>query len=240
MTTPSFWRIASKQFWLLFGGIWFLVGIVFGAVGAGLLWSGWQFRTRGESVEARVLRKYSERGSKGSFSYHLDYEFRTGRGDWIAGKDAVDRAAWERAPENGTVRVQYLPDQPGKNRVPSSEDDWQPPIFAGVGLVFGGIGGVLTFRSLSRVSTILRVLREGIRADATVLDVRLTNVSINRIRQSKVRYAYNDFTGVRHEGESDYVSPVEAALWQPGERGTVRYDQNRPELSYWVGREDGT
>src|SRR5262249_48716679 len=163
------------------------VGLVFSAVGVGLFWSDWQFRTRGVTAEARVVRKYTERGSKGSHSYRLAYEFRTANGDWVSGKDSVDRSTWHGVEERGGVRVEYLPDQPGKNRVADRDDVWLPRIFAGVGLVLGGIGGLVTYRGLSRVFIILRVLRGGVRADATVLEVRLTNVSINRVRQSKIR-----------------------------------------------------
>ena len=53
-----------------------------------------------------------------------------------------------------------------------------------------------------------------------------------------VKYSYNDFTGQMHEAKSDYMSPSDAERWNVGDKGGVRYDQNRPEVSFWVGREE--
>jgi len=237
MNRPSFFRVAFKQFWLLFGAIWFFVGGIFAIVGGGMLWYEWRFGQQGVDAQARVIEKYTRSGSKGGTTYHLSYEFTTADGFQISSRDQVDEDVWERVAEGSTVAIKYLPHPPYQSRIPGSSRWLLPGIFGGVGLVFGGIGGVLFFRSLFRVRTILRVVREGVQVQGTVAELRETNMSINRVRQWCIRYRFTDFAGRLHEADSDYMSPAEAHEWKEGDTGMVRYDQNQPEVSYWLGRE---
>jgi len=74
-------------------------------------------------------------------------------------------------------------------------------------------------------------------AHATVTQVAPAGVLINRIPQWRLKYEFRDGRGERYEGESDYLKPHEAAEWQPGDRGGVRYDRARAADNVWLGRD---
>jgi hypothetical protein len=237
MNQPSFFRLASKQFWLLFGGIWLLVGSVFAAVGGGMLVKEWRFRSEGVSVEARIVEKSTRTGSKGKRICQVAYQFTTADNYHVTGRSDVPCDVWAGLEEGGALRVAYLPAHPEKNQLTERQDAWLPFLFAGIGAVFGGIGGFLVLRSLRRVLAVLRLFREGIPAQGTVVEVAPSSVSINRVPQWVIKYSYRDPMGQTREGESDYMSPDEASEWKEGDTGSIRFDAARPELSYWLGRE---
>jgi hypothetical protein len=68
--------------------------------------------------------------------------------------------------------------------------------------------------------------------------VQESSITINRVRQWEVKYSYQDHVGQMHEAASEYMPPQEAEKWHQGDKGTVRYDQMNPEVSYWVGHEE--
>jgi hypothetical protein len=237
MNQPSFFRLATKQFWLLFGGIWFLVGSVFAVVGAGLVLSQWRYHTDGVTVQAKVAEKSTRTGSKGKRTCHVTYEFTTQDQFHVTGNDQLPCDVWAGLNEGEEVRVQYLAARPEENRITEGSDIWLPFVFTGIGTVFGGIGGFLVVRSLNRVRTVLRLFREGIPVQGTVTAVAQSNVNINRVPQWVIKYTYTDHVGQKREGESDYMSPADADAWHEGDTGAVRFDQAHPEISFWVGRE---
>jgi hypothetical protein len=237
MNQPSFFRLATKQFWLLFGGIWFVVGSVFAGVGAGMLISNWRYHTTGVTVAAKITEKSTRTGSKGKRICQVGYEFTTQDQYHVRGQDDVPCDVWAGLEEGGEVTVQYLTARPEENRITEASDRWLPIIFAGIGSVFGGIGGFLVLRSLNRIRTVLRLFREGIPVQGTVTAVAPSSVSINRVQQWVIKYSYRDQMGQTREGESDYMPPEEAEAWHEGDTGAVRFDQSRPEISHWFGRE---
>jgi hypothetical protein len=104
-------------------------------------------------------------------------------------------------------------------------------------MLVGGIGGFLFAKGLNRARTIARLLDSGVRATGTVIEVRPTNVRINRVQQWELRYSYRDYTGRLHETTSDYMPPAEAQQWHAGDQGNICYDDKAPEVSYWFGRD---
>jgi len=108
--------------------------------------------------------------------------------------------------------------------------------FAAVGVVLGAIGGRLFGSALRRIQTAERLLREGLSAEAEVVSVEETAFKYNRRRQWVIRYRYADRADAAHEGRSGYLEPEEAAAWNPGDRGVVRFDPRRPAISTWLGR----
>ncbi len=119
----------------------------------------------------------------------------------------------------------------------AADDFWIGVIFSGVGTLIGGVGGVLFARGLNRARTIARLLDSGVRVTGTVIEVRPTNVRINRVQQWQLRYSYQDYTGRVHEATSEYMPPAQAQQWRQGDQGTVCYDDRSPEVSYWFGRD---
>ena len=111
------------------------------------------------------------------------------------------------------------------------------------GVIFAVIGGgtlaggaFLAVKGVKRILLHRRLRREGATTEGTVVDVALSDVSINKVRQLIVRYSYRDNRGKTHEGESGYLSPQEAAEWKTGDRGKVLYDKEQPDQHVWVGR----
>jgi hypothetical protein len=80
---------------------------------------------------------------------------------------------------------------------------------------------------------------EQLRLDGEVAEARVLAVERAPItgadEQLWLRYEYRDRTGRRHTGRSDYLSPDEAAGWQAGDIGGVRYSSADPRRSVWVG-----
>lgn len=148
---PSIYDLVFKEFWLLFGGIWLIVGLTFVAV---------SFRESG---------------------------------NWTFGL---------------------------------------------MGAPFALVGGGLVAWSIRKMHRTLRLWREGVRCEASITEVVPANVRINRVQQWMVRFTYRDPYGESRQGESDYMSPEEAAEWHPGDRCWARVDPQRPDLYVWTGKED--
>lgn len=106
-----------------------------------------------------------------------------------------------------------------------------------VGCAFGILGGVFVARGLRR-RRIAQHLREvGTIANAAVVAVERTGARLNRRRLWRVRYVYDDLSGIRHHGDSGYLSADEAHSYAAGDTVLVRFDPADPTVNAWVGRE---
>jgi hypothetical protein len=104
------------------------------------------------------------------------------------------------------------------------------------GAAFAAIGAVLLARGIKSAALEQRLLREGLSAHATVVDVRITNIRFNRRYQWIIEYEYEDRHGVRHRGRSGYLDQDEALAWKAGDAGLIRFDPRDSAVSTWVGR----
>ena len=237
MSRPvSFFGLARRSFWLLFGAIWLTAG-------AGLLFGGVLFaleeRTYAEdgvTAIGMVLTKDIDRAdSESSTEYRVRYRFPTEAGETVEGSDDVSVETWESLAERGPIEITYLRDRPSSNRLAGESQAFGAAIFLLTGAGFGGLGAVLVGRSLRSVLRARRLLRQGRPADATVTIVEPTSVSVNRRQQFRVRYTYRDAAGQTHDGDSGYLDWEEASRWSAGDVGQVRYDPGRPGDSLWLG-----
>jgi hypothetical protein len=80
-----------------------------------------------------------------------------------------------------------------------------------------------------------RLLRIGLRTEATVLAVEPSWLAINDVTQLKVRYRYRDAKGREHEASSGPTAPEEVAGWKAGDVGVVYCDPERPTDALWTG-----
>ena len=110
-------------------------------------------------------------------------------------------------------------------------------LFVVISLPILAAGGFLLWRGIRKVRAAVRLARDGTRAEATVVSVRASNMTINDRTQVIVRFRFKDKTGAAHEGDSWPVEPSEG--WRAGDRGVVRYDPGDPAGALWVGREHG-
>ncbi len=230
----------ARNFGLVFGGIWLLVGIPFLLVGI------WQWSELGRfdqgavRAEGKVLTRdirQASRDNRTSTEYVVRYRFQTPDGQSWEGSSEVDVGLWEAVREQGPVEVEYLPDDPSTNRVAGqSGEQWV------VVLVFSLLGGAFTLAgaaifgfSLRRRLLDSRLRETGQQAFGTVVADEATGMRVNNVRQWRLRYTYLDLYGVQHEGKSGYLSPEEAQQWKEGDQGLVFHDPQAPEKSVWSG-----
>lgn len=171
------WAQARRSFFLLFGGIWLLLGSVFLVVG---------------------------------ISIGLD--------------------------ERGLLPVaRQQPSQVENPTVEARKDNAPWPIFAVIGVFFGGIGGFLFFREIGRIRYRARLCESGETTQGTVTAIEETSVRINKVRQWRLRYRYRDHFGQEHDGKTSYLAPRVAQSWSQGQGGEVRFEREAPGRSLWIG-----
>jgi hypothetical protein len=105
-----------------------------------------------------------------------------------------------------------------------------------VGAAFAVAGAILFSKGLRSAQIEQRLLREGLSAQAAVVEVRMTNVRFNRRFQWVIDYEYEDRRGERHRGHSGYLDQDEALEWKAGDAGLIRFDPSNSAVSIWVGR----
>ena len=182
----------------------------------------------GTSLEA------ASRDGNQSTRYLLTYRFTPSNGAELEQTEEIPLELWETIAAGDTVTVRYLADDPGTARMRSPTPAWVPPLVAALTAAFAVIGLLIARPGWRRVLVLVRVQRNGATANATVIDVAPAGVLINRIPQWRLKYEFRDARGERHEGESDYMKPHEAAEWQTGDSGTVLYDRERAADNVWV------
>ncbi|HEY3064934.1 MAG TPA: DUF3592 domain-containing protein [Methylomirabilota bacterium] len=109
-------------------------------------------------------------------------------------------------------------------------------LFTFLGLVFGGTGSVLVYRALAGILRQMRLTREGLTAQAQVVAIVPSRMTVNGMPQATIRYRYQDHIGRPHEGKTPMMPADEAETWREGDSGVVRFDRARPQVSTWVGK----
>ena len=178
----------------------------------------------------------ASRDGNQSTRYLVTYRFTQPNGAEVEQTEEIPLETWERLAAGDSVPVRYLPDDPGTARTHSATPAWVPPLVAALTAAFAVLGVLIARSGWRRLLVHVRALRNGVAAQATVIDVAPTGVTVNRVPQWRLRYEFRDGRGERHEGASDYLKPYEAAEWQAGDRGTVRYDRDRAADSVWLGK----
>lgn len=234
---PSLLGQAKRSFWLFFGAIWLLAGVVLLVVAVGMALQERQWSSEAVQTTGIVLtRDIVPADSDSSTQYRVRFRFTTQDGSTVEGNQDVDVGTWEGLRERDPVEVHYLASSPSSARLEPGANVSTAVVFFLFGAVFGSIGGVLVVRAVRGLIRSRRLLRSGIDAEATVTGVEQTNVSFNRRLQFRVRFKYHDQQGAEHEGDSGYLEWEEASTWNEGDRLAIRYDQQRPAESLWIGR----
>jgi len=229
---------------LALGSSLFWFGLAF--AGFGLLWLGigtqWAMREMhfgrdARQVQATIISKDIKRASQqenSSTEYHVRYRFTPPGAAPVEGTGKVSVEQWESAQAGEPLDVRYLPEDPANSRL-AGNSDWFSPIFSSaLGSVFAAIGGTILWLRIRRIRLIVRLMRDGIATEGTVVHVRETGTSINRVRQWQLNYQFTDSSGQQRNGVSELMPPEKARRWKPGQRGTVRFDGAAPEKSLWI------
>jgi hypothetical protein len=239
-TGPSPWSLLSRAGALWLGTVLGVLGVVFAIIGVRDAYTERQYHTQGLTVAVTVTDKSIERAKRGENSrtrYLVSYRFTSSDGQDMESSAEVPVEDWERLGTGQTFPVSYLPDTPGSSRAQGSgEDAWIAIyVFLAIGAVFTLLVGSLAYSDLRVILRTIRVSRHGLMTEGTMVTVRPTGTSINRVPQWRLSYRYRDHLGRTQEGASHFLSPEEASAWKAGDRGTVRFDHERPEISVWMG-----
>ncbi len=107
-----------------------------------------------------------------------------------------------------------------------------------IGIIFSSLGAIYLRRGLRKMRKEARLLQTGTTTEAVITAIEPTNTRLNRRTLWRVRYAFDDLSGVARQGDSGYLSAEEAQSYRLGEPVFIRYDAEQPAESIWLGRED--
>ena len=232
---PSLFTLLRRNFWLLFGGIFLVAGILMLIIGGGMLWQESRFASDATETAGTVLgkslnRATSDRGTE----YFVNYRFIDADG---VSRDATDELgfdAWDALVEGGPIAIQYLEGDPDTSRV-AGEGWWLAWIFLGIGVLVAAVGTALIIPGIRGFRRERRLWTSGTPAWATVTGHEQANVRLNGRYLWHVRYRYEDAAGASHDGRSNYLGEGEAHDFAEGARALVRYDAAWPADSVWIG-----
>lgn len=236
---PSLWTMVRRSVLLWIGTLFLILGLVFLTIGVHTSLEVLAYDLRGLEVQAVVFDKTLVRANhqdNARTQYLVTYRFTSANGEERDGTADLPGEEWERLELGQTFPVTYLPDKADSSRIPSGDEWIAALVFSIIGGVFTLLGAGLAWVDVRTLVRATRVLRHGLLTEGTVLRTEPTGTSSNRVAQWQIRYRYRDQMSRTQEAVSHLVSPAEAAAWKEGDRGTVRFDRERPEISVWVGR----
>ena len=226
----------QANFWVFFGSIWLMVGVPFVLLAGYFIFQERQLATTGRVVEAMVLTK--DIGQSGdNVIRSVTYRFATADDRTFEGKSEVSESTWNSLTERGPVSVAYLPNRPSVNAVVGASKLTLLLIFSFVGVLLSVAGGMIVTVALRKARMRQRLLTAGVRAPATVAEVKAMNLRVNGRTQWRLKYDYHDFQSRAHQ-RSMYLDADEAMRWKPGDTGDVLFDPERSERAIWLGRTD--
>lgn len=203
-----------------------LLAIPMLAFGGKFAYDEYRYHTASVTSVGTVQEKRIVSGHYGN-SYQLTYVFVDRNATVQRGTDDVSRAIYDRARAGSQYNVQYLPDEPGINRL-AGKDDTLP--IAGI-LAFGisALGyGTYTFAARSRrLAALKRISTAGEPVDATVTKVKRGQIQ-GLGSTVTIEYEYEDPFGRRQRGRGPLMYPVEAARYSVGGSVRVLIDPDRP------------
>lgn len=239
MSLAVAWPLARRSIFFWLGLLFSTLGIVFTGIALQGVEREALYRQEGQVVEGTVLTKtvrHAVRGENSRTRYLVNYEFRADDGTRREGLQEVSVEEWEGIQDGQPFRVRYLRDDPATNRS-AGQSDWTDPFgFGVIGMIMGTVGGVMLIHRLLQIRLTVRLLREGVAAEGTVVRVSPANVTINGVPQREIHYSFTDQAGRRHDGCSEYLAPAEAARWKKGDTGAVRFDRRDASRNIWLGK----
>ena len=236
---------AGSKFALIFGAIWLVLSVPFILAGVHMLNMEQRYESEGVAVSGSVdskrieERRERDRDTKQdriTKSYYVKYKFPVPGNDQVfEGEDTVESNVWEGLSTDSPIQIQYLRTEPSSNRVAH-----EPQRFGGIMFcLFGTLSLMIGIFSIGYVfkkkKLIKNLMQNGMLIDGVISKVYASTLTINNERQWRFDYTYKDLKGGQYTGRSDYMSPEAATAYKTGMKGRVRYDQNKPQKSIWVG-----
>jgi hypothetical protein len=226
------WKYVKSSFLLLFGSIWALVGTVFFFAGGVPLLVSSGSSVEAANLEGRVIEKGEDADKDGNLRRWLRFSWSDEAGEERSSLVETDAQTWARTSATDTLALiapsagETSPRIAGQG---NSRTDFL--IFAGIGLVVGGVGWGLVVAALRKAGRRAHLVFHGKSVSGTVARVEeVTNVRINRRHPLVLAFEYRDDTGERRTGRSPYLPRGLEERWQPGSSIRVVYDELHPEL----------
>lgn len=228
------------KFFLIFGLLWIVLGSPFFFVGRYLYNLNKQYETEGIKVtgtviDMRVDTKYDSKEKREVRTYRLRYRFTPENAQPIESEDSVSFEDFESHKKDGPIEIEYLKSDPQTNRSAQSTDNVVGYVFMGIGMFTALLGSAFIFGDLKARRKQSRLMTDGMLVEGVIKRIEEGTLSINRVRQMRIRYEFKDFMGHTHEALSEHMSPNEALLLSEGKKGKVRYSKENPKESLWIG-----
>ena len=229
---PVFWHYLNTPRWWL--GCLLTVA---SAAGFGALYQAWatspedrDFAAHGVRTQAEIMFRSEvpewedvDGRPEMKVRYRLHYMFKDADNDDQVGVALVPKATWLRYQLGDTLTIEYLPDQPGRNRALVRE---RPPLGV-AGFLVLGLGALLVLGGLLLLGTAWvrawrrwRVVRGGIACLGRITEVSHPpgrNGDVAGASACHLGYTFTDERGMARDGRTARLDPAVAARWQPGD-----------------------
>lgn len=170
-----------------------------------------------------------------STRYLARYRFTAKDGTRFEGSEEVSLEPCESVAEGKPVAICYLPSHSADGPARPGRPWWMWPLLSGIAGGVAVLGAALAGPGVLRLQAISRVQRSGTDARATVIDVAPIYTRLDRGRHWRIRYEFTDGLGRTQAGNSELMSPREAAQWSIGDGVAVRFDPHAPRNNCWLG-----
>jgi len=213
------------NFKLLFGGIFFSIGLLFGGIGLWSLFSTYSFTRTALVAEGEVMRGQGR----------AIVRFKTEWGEAVEFTSSVstDPPRYQRGER---VTVLYDRNAPQKAQIKSFTDNWfLGTIFSGFGLVFGGIGALFLIAFILRRRLIKYVKSHGMPIQAPIERVSLNRcIAKNSKHPHQIVCQWHDpFTNLVYTFKSENIWYNPEQFISERKNLTVYIDRRNPK-KYWV------
>ena len=225
----------------ILGAIFLLTGIGTAFLARFLISAEKRYEREGRTVQASVTSKdtYTTRSTSGTgrhrrtrtrTHYRVAYTFRTDDGTSHSGRGNVSHSLWSSLAPGKPIEVQYLPDNPSKNRPAAAKQGrtvWFVVLFP---LTFGGAGLVMLAIVGRRARKHGTLLTQGNLTRGTVEEKTLRrDIRINNRSPYAISYRFESADGGTHTGKDLVLDEATAATLEPGEPVGVLYLPTRPD-----------
>lgn len=230
-----------NAFWLLFGGIWFLVGTVlflgFGMIG-GFPWTDRQLNSQGVKTRAAVLSVELNRSIKvgNDYPWKVRYRFRDRLERVYEGTgQTFDTELAGKLQQTKTATILYLPEDPRVSKLAGTPYHAFPLFAFLLAGFFGLVGATCLGIGLWFFLRRVWIYRLGLATQATITGSRRAGYQINNRHPYYLSYRFRDRLGRQQESRDLLLDPDEAASYSVGGRALVLYLPDRQGFAMLAG-----
>lgn len=233
-------RNRTSKIFLVIGLIFGLISIPMGMFGYQTLQTENRYASESKQIDGTLITKRisesRDSDNKRSYTYYVTLKYDNEAGQSNETEDSISKESWKNLEPGNVVRMEYLPGQADSYRLldPKRNGAIAGYLLMGMGAVFFAIGAGMLYVFIRSYTRISYLIKHGTLADGTVITVAPGSLSINNVKQWRIQYEYPDTRGKVHRAWSEHRPPEEVMHLQPGEKGRVLFNRNKPEVSTWA------